>query len=129
MSAPENMLTVQGLRCGYGRIPILHGIDLTVAAGETVGILGHNGMGKTTLLKALMGYLPLTGGHVHFERQDISRASPHQRNRLGMGYLPQGRGIFADLSVRDNLRMGVVRDASQPDQAAVDALLVEFPRL
>src|SRR3981189_325389 len=100
------MLDVQGLRTGYGRIPILNGVSFLVNEGEFIGILGHNGMGKTTLLKALMGFLPATGGRVLFGREDVTAAEPYRRARLGLGYVPQGRGTFSGLTVYDNLRMG-----------------------
>jgi branched-chain amino acid transport system ATP-binding protein len=100
------MLDVQGLRAAYGRIPILNGVSFAVRQGEFVGILGHNGMGKTTLLKALMGFLPATGGRVHFTDSDVTSAEPYRRARLGLGYVPQGREIFPALTVYDNLRMG-----------------------
>jgi ABC-type branched-subunit amino acid transport system ATPase component len=77
------MLNVNGLRTGYGRIPILNGVSFTVNEGEFIGILGHNGMGKTTLLKALMGFLPATGGSVRFDGNDVTAAEPYQRARLG----------------------------------------------
>jgi branched-chain amino acid transport system ATP-binding protein len=89
------MLKVSGLRAGYGRIPILGGVTLSVAQGEIVGVLGHNGMGKTTLLKALMGYLPATAGQLLLQDRDITRAAPVMRARSGLGYVPQGREIFS----------------------------------
>ena len=121
------MLAVSGLRSGYGRIPILAGVDLSAADGEVVGILGHNGMGKTTLLRTLMGYLPATAGTVSFDGRDITRLSPTARARLGIGYVPQGREIFGTLTVAENLRMGCLRrgDAKQ----TIDAILEDFPRL
>src|ERR1700677_1325599 len=100
------MLKVDGLRTGYGRIPILNGVSFAVDQGEFIGILGHNGMGKTTLLKALMGFLPATGGRIAFAGEDITNWEPHRRSRSGIGYVPQGREIFPGLSVIDNLRMG-----------------------
>jgi branched-chain amino acid transport system ATP-binding protein len=117
-------LTVSRLRSGYGRIPILAGINLTVGDGEIVGILGHNGMGKTTLLRTLMGYLPATDGTVLFADRDITHLSPTARARLGLGYVPQGREIFATLSVAENLRMGSLRHPG-----AETAILEDFPRL
>ena len=87
---------------------MLHGIDLAVTEGQIVGVLGHNGMGKTTLLKTLMGIVPATSGRVEFDGVDISDEPAHERSRLGLGYVPQGRGIFPQLSVYDNLRMGVI---------------------
>ncbi|MCQ4159297.1 ABC transporter ATP-binding protein [Roseomonas sp. GC11] len=122
------MLQVQGLRAGYGRIPILAGASFSVAQGEFVGILGHNGMGKTTLLKALMGYLPATAGSVTLEGRDITRLSPTARARLGLGYVPQGRQIFGALTVRENLRMGCLL-SKRPEAETIEAVLALFPRL
>ncbi|WP_291846545.1 ABC transporter ATP-binding protein [Bradyrhizobium sp.] len=122
------MLDVQGLRTGYGRIPILNGVSFTVKVGEFIGILGHNGMGKTTLLKALMGYLPATGGLVRFDGDDVTAAEPYQRARLGLGYVPQGREIFSGLTVYDNLRMGCTKQAGS-ERDTIAEVLEEFPRL
>ena len=121
------MLAVSGLRSGYGRIPILAGVSLTAADGEVVGILGHNGMGKTTLLRTLMGYLPASAGSVRFQGRDITRLTPTARARSGIGYVPQGREIFATLTVADNLRMGALRQADA--KQAIAAILQDFPRL
>ena len=121
------MLAVSRLHSGYGRIPILVGVTLSVSDGEIVGILGHNGMGKTTLLRTLMGYLPATDGSVHFDGEDITRLSPTARARRGIGYVPQGREIFSTLTVAENLRMGCLR---LPDsRQTIDAILADFPRL
>jgi branched-chain amino acid transport system ATP-binding protein len=122
------MLDVQGLRTSYGRIPILHGISFSVGEGEFIGILGHNGMGKTTLLKALMGFLPATAGRVLFDREDVTTAAPYQRSRLGLGYVPQGREIFPGLTVYDNLRMGCIKQVGR-EQDTIASVLQEFPRL
>jgi branched-chain amino acid transport system ATP-binding protein len=122
------MLDVQGLRTGYGRIPILNGVSFSVKEGEFVGILGHNGMGKTTLLKALMGFLPATGGRVHFGDDDVTAIEPYRRARLGLGYVPQGREIFPALTVHDNLRMGCTKQGIA-EQETIATVLEEFPRL
>jgi len=122
------LLAASDLRAGYGGIPILGGISMTVAQGDVVGILGHNGMGKTTLLKTVMGLVPATSGRIRFLDQDITGAPTHERNRLGIGYVPQGRDIFPALSVRDNLRMGCA-GAAVDEGAAVARALDEFPRL
>ena len=122
------MLDVEGLRASYGRIPILHGIDLSVREGEFVGILGHNGMGKTTLLKTLIGLVKATAGSVAFEGEAITREPAHKRSRRGIGYVPQGRDIFPNVSVRDNLRLGFA--VQKVDESAVlEEVLEEFPRL
>src|ERR1700760_990058 len=122
------MLDVQALRTSYGRIPILNGVSLSVREGEFVGILGHNGMGKTTLLKALMGFLPATAGLVRLDGNDVTAAAPYRRPRLGVGYLPQGREIFPGLTVYDNLRRGCTQQASGEQETIAD-VLEEFPRL
>jgi len=122
------LLEVKGLRSGYGRVPVLHGVDFHVDDGEIVGILGHNGMGKTTLLKTIMGIVPPTGGMVTYGGLDLTRERVSERARLGVGYVPQGRGIFPNLSVLDNIRMGIAaHDADEED--AVRRILIEFPRL
>src|SRR3954467_12205298 len=122
------MLDVQGLRTGYGRIPILNGVSFSVNEGEFVGVLGHNGMGKTTLLKALMGFLPATAGQVRFAGRDVTAMEPHERARLGFGYVPQGREIFPQLTVYDNLRMGCTKERGS-EQAIIAPILEDFPRL
>jgi branched-chain amino acid transport system ATP-binding protein len=123
-----SLLEVGGLSAGYGEIPILESLSFHINDGEVVGILGHNGMGKTTLLRALMGFLPATGGAVRFDGRDITTAKSHVRNRLGLGYVPQGREIFASLSVRDNLRMGCARHGVD-EAVAIATALETFPIL
>ena len=122
------MLTVTGLHAGYGSIPVLYDISLNIAKGESVGILGHNGMGKTTLLRTLIGALRVTSGAVHFNEVDVTRQPPHARAKSGMAYVPQGREIFPTLTVMDNLRMGLVK-TRQTSTAPIDALLEDFPRI
>ena len=123
------ILDVQGLRTGYGRIPILNGVGFSVSEGEFIGILGHNGMGKTTLLRALMGFLPASSGRVQFAGNDITSLEPFRRARLGLGYVPQGRDIFPGLSVYDNLRMGCTKESGGGENATIAGVLEEFPRL
>jgi branched-chain amino acid transport system ATP-binding protein len=122
------MLEVRQLRAGYGRIPIIQAVDLDLQEGEAVGILGHNGMGKTTLVKSLMGIIRPSAGSISFQGQDITRAPPYERARRGIGYVPQGREIFPGLSVADNLRLGV-RGKGARGSAVVDRIIGEFPRL
>ncbi|MDF1721791.1 MAG: amidase [Minwuia sp.] len=124
----ETILSTKGLRSGYGRVPVLHGIDMTVGDGEIVGVLGHNGMGKTTLLKTLCGIIRPTGGRIDFDGMDVTRQPAHARSRMGIGYVPQGRGIFPMLSVTDNLRMGIVSHDADEDEA-IERMVAEFPRL
>jgi len=128
-TAADIWLDVAGLAGGYGKVPVVRGIDLGVAAGEVVGILGHNGMGKSTLLKLIMGFLPATGGRVRFRGADVTRDPPHRRAAVGLGYVPQGRGIFPQLSVRDNLRFAWSDHAGGEESAVLDRVLADFPRL
>ncbi|MFC6338092.1 ATP-binding cassette domain-containing protein [Pseudomonas sp. CCM 7891] len=122
------MLEVIGLSAGYGRIPVLRDIRLSSAANTCVGVLGRNGMGKTTLLRALMGELPAMAGSLHLGGEDLSKAAAHQRARAGIGYVPQGRQIFPYLSVRENLRMGCVKAFAGAD-VTIERILAYFPRL
>lgn len=122
------MLEVNGLCAGYGRVPVLREIGLSSAANACIGVLGRNGMGKTTLLRALMGELPTQSGSLHFAGQDLTRASAHQRARAGLGYVPQGRQIFPFLTVAENLKMGCVKDFAGA-ATTVARILTYFPRL
>jgi len=122
------MLEVDNLHAAYGRITVLRGVSFGVAEGEFVGVLGHNGMGKTSLLKALMGFLPVTAGAVRLDGADITRQPAYQRARAGVGYVPQGREIFPNLTARDNLRMGCAKESGD-DAATIEKVLEEFPRL
>ena len=118
-------LEVAGLSAALGRIPILDRVGFEVAEAEVVGILGHNGMGKTTLMRTLMGFVPATAGRVAYAGADITREPPHARARRGIGYVPQGREIFPRLSTLDNLRMG----AREGGEETVAAVLEDLPRL
>ena len=122
------LLEVKALRAGYGRVPVLHGVDFEVEEGEIVGVLGHNGMGKTTLLKTIMGIVPAAGGVIGYAGLDLTRERASERARRGIGYVPQGRGIFPNLSVHDNIRMGLAAH-HYDEEAAVRRVLVEFPLL
>ncbi len=125
----DTILEVKSLSGGYGRVPILHGIDFQVTEGEVVGILGHNGMGKTTLLRTLMGFLPATSGSIRFHQTDMTRMSPFERAGLGLGYVPQGRGIFPQLNVRDNLSFAWHDYAGGSEADVMESVLSGFPRL
>lgn len=108
------MLQVEQLHQYYGSSHTLRGISLSVSKGECLALLGRNGVGKTTLLKCLMGVLPVSEGRVSFDGRDITRLAPHVRAAHGMAYVPQGRDIFARLSVEENLLMGMaVKKGSQ----------------
>jgi len=102
-----SLLQVEKLNQYYGAAHTLRGVSMTVDKGQCVALLGRNGVGKTTLLKCLMGVLPAAGGKVVFNGRDITRLKPHERARLGIAYVPQGREIFARLTVEENLLMGM----------------------
>jgi urea ABC transporter ATP-binding protein UrtE len=123
------ILEVDNLHAGYGRIPILNSVSFQVAAGETIGILGHNGMGKTTLLKTLVGQLAATRGTIRFDDVDITRLPSYRRARAGIGYVPQGRMIFPALSVYENLRMGYNPRSDESEENAIKDVRARFPRL
>ncbi len=122
------MIAVESLVSGYGRIGVLDGISLSVAAGECVGILGHNGMGKSTLLRTIVGLVPTWRGSVSIDGKPIDRLPPNRRAHAGIGYVPQGRQIFPGLSVRENLHFGALAKQRRRDQAEADAV-AEFPEL
>lgn len=107
-------IVVHGLRAGYGRVPVLHGIDLDVQPGEVVAVLGRNGVGKTTLARTIMGLLSATAGRVELFGHDVTTRRPHERARLGVGYAPQELPLFADLTVEQNLALAV------PDRSDVE---------
>mgnify|MGYP001597285005 FL=1 len=126
------MLRLVDLHSAYGATPILFGVSLAVNDGETVALLGRNGMGKTTLLKTIMGFLKPTRGQIEFQGQDLARLTPHEIARLGVGYVPENRRIFPGLTVRENLELGL--SAERGRSAAVRAERLEqvfhhFPRL
>ncbi len=125
------MMQIEGLAAGYGRIGVLRGVSLGIEAGTCVGILGHNGMGKTTLLKAVMGLLPCSAGTIRLDGRPIERLRTEARARLGLGYVPQGRQIFPGLSVRDNLRFAAVAKGAPKGEHgdALDESLQDFPEL
>src|SRR5436190_585617 len=100
------MLEVAGVTAGYDSVPVLHDVSLDVGAGEIVSLLGANGAGKSTLLRALSGLIPLSGGRIALDGRDLSRVPAHRRVALGLVQVPEGRHILADLTVRENLRLG-----------------------
>lgn len=123
------MLDVDDIHAGYGNIPVLYGISFTVNEHEAVGVLGHNGMGKTTLLRTLIGQVSLTGGRIQFDGTDIGNMSSFRRARAGVGYVPQGRAIFPNLTVHENLRMGFVDRGTDSEGVVLKDILAQFPRL
>ncbi|MGJ3699737.1 branched-chain amino acid ABC transporter ATP-binding protein [Variovorax sp. AFSI2.2] len=109
-------LRLEDVTSGYGESVVLRGLSLSVGAGEAVALLGKNGMGKSTLLKTVMGYLPKKGGAVHLAGADITRMPPHRVARQGVAYAAQEHALFADLSIRDNLRLGLARESEFDDR-------------
>ncbi|GAB4252748.1 ABC transporter ATP-binding protein [Deferrisoma sp.] len=128
MSAP--LLEVRGLVVRYGKLTVLHGVDLVVQRGETVCVVGANGAGKSTLLKAIMGAAPVAEGEVRFEGRNIVGLPTEEIVRLGIVYVPEGRMLFGPLSVEENLKLGayVVRDEAKI-RASLDRVYDLFPRL
>ncbi len=130
-AAPRSdiVLDVAGLRAGYGPVPVLHGIDFQLREGEAVGIVGHNGVGKTTFLKALLGLVPATAGRVTMDGVDVTRMKAHERSRLGVGYVPQGRGILPGLTALENLRLAWSADSGEIEPSAIERVVDTLPRL
>ena len=122
------MLSVADVHVAYGKTPALTGPSLVVGTGEIVSIIGRNGVGKTTLLKAIIGLLRVTSGAIHLDGRDVTRLPAHERARRGLGYVPQGRMIFADLTVEENLSIGA--DLNRGNRRALlEEVLAEFPIL
>ena len=122
------MLAAEGLRAGYATGDVLQGVGVEVDAGEIVGVLGRNGVGKSTLIRTLIGLLPARSGRIRFKGQDITGEPANLRARRGIGYVPQGREIFPHMSVMDNLRMGGFVNAGK-GSFALDEVLGWFPFL
>lgn len=125
-------LEARGLRAGFGASTVLHGVDVSVDAGEVVAILGLNGAGKSVTLKVLAGLIPARAGTVHLDGDDVTALSPEQRVGLGMGHVLQGRHVFGELTVEQNLRLGAYllrRKDSAAYDPALAAVLDRFPRL
>ncbi len=123
------MLQVEGLSSRYGRIPALKGIDLRVGEGELVALVGANGAGKTTLLRALSGVQPVSAGKVRFAGKDITHVAADKRVRLGIVQVPEGRQVFAPLSVEDNLRLGAFLRKKTESEVELERVYAMFPIL
>lgn len=122
----RDVLRVEGLVSGYGRMRIVDGVNFSLSLGEVVALIGHNGMGKTTLLRTLLGQLTARAGWIRLGGRDITRETPAVRARLGLGYVPQGRQIFPDLTVMENLRIG---EAARAGPSDIPAILERFAPL
>ncbi|MGY8635244.1 ABC transporter ATP-binding protein [Bradyrhizobium sp. 14AA] len=128
--AESALLEINDLNAWYGASHVLHGIFLHVEEGEVVALVGRNGAGKTTTLRAMMGLMPKAAGQVRFAGRELLPLRAHQRFHLGLAYVPEERRIVPGLSVRENLRLGLVAAGSEIDErAAIDEIAETFPRL
>jgi branched-chain amino acid transport system ATP-binding protein len=123
------VLEVSGLKAGYGDVEVLRGIDLAVGAGEIVAVLGSNGVGKTTLNKVLSGVLEAKAGTIRFDGRDLTRASCVEVVEAGLIHVPEGRRIFPNMTVRENLELGSYRRAKRNRAANIERVFATFPRL
>ena len=120
-------LEIDGVHVAYGRTEVVFGVSLDVPDGSLVCLMGRNGVGKTTLLNAVMGLLPLRRGVVRLDGRDLAGLSPHQRARAGIGYVPQGHQVFPHLTVHENLLVVHERSGARADRTAIDEALDVFP--
>jgi branched-chain amino acid transport system ATP-binding protein len=123
------LVEARGLNTYYGASHVLRGVDFTIRSGETIGLMGRNGMGKTTLLKSMLGLLEPRSGRVLVRGRDMTRAAAHRIARAGIAYVPEGRGIFPNLSVRENLIMAAGKGSEGRDDWSLERVLETFPRL
>jgi branched-chain amino acid transport system ATP-binding protein len=123
------ILSIRGLEVGYGTIPALHGIDLDVEKGEIVTLIGANGAGKTTTLRTISGLLKPRQGEVTFNGQSINGVKPHVITARGISHVPEGRGIFSNLTVQDNLELGAYLRKDKISQAEYERVFTLFPVL
>ena len=126
---PEELIEARGIHAYYGASHVLHGVDLVLHRGEAVGLMGRNGMGKTTLLRSILGLLSQKEGQVKVRGVDMTHAAPHRIARAGIAYVPEGRGIFADLSVEENLVMAARPGIDGKRGWTLPRVLSVFPRL
>lgn len=124
-----SLIETRDLHTHYGQSHILHGISIAVRPGEAVGLLGRNGMGKTTLIRTMLGLVRASQGSVHVAGREVTRDTPDRIVRLGLGYVPEGRGIFPNLSVRENLVMAARPGTKGQSDWTLERVLDTFPRL
>jgi branched-chain amino acid transport system ATP-binding protein len=130
VTAPaEALVDARDLHAWYGSSHVLHGVNLQINRGETVGLLGRNGMGKSTLIRTVLGHVAQRQGQISIGGQDMSRAKPHQVARAGVAYVPEGRGVFPNLSVRENLVMAARPGRDGRNDWSYERVLETFPRL
>jgi branched-chain amino acid transport system ATP-binding protein len=129
MSAADLILDARGLHAWYGSSHVLHGVDLQIARGQTVGLLGRNGMGKSTLIRTVLGHVTQREGQIQFFGHNCAATKPHEVARRGVAYVPEGRGIFPNLSVKENLVMAAKPAADTTRGWSLERVLKTFPRL
>lgn len=129
MTDKDAILSTRGLWSGYGGKPVLQGVDIDVGEGEIVAVIGRNGVGKSTLMKSVIGLLPATRGDIVFRGQSMKTLPAHKRARSGIGYVPQGRDVFPRMSVLDNLKVGETLRGTRAGKAVYDAVYSAFPVL
>ena len=122
-------LEARGVHAWYGASHVLHGIDIKIARGQTMGLLGRNGMGKSTLIRTLLGHVTQREGSITLFGEDASKFKPHQVARLGVAYVPEGRGVFPNLTVRENLLMSARPGRDGRNDWTYDRVMKTFPRL
>jgi branched-chain amino acid transport system ATP-binding protein len=125
----ETFLEARDIHAWYGSSHILHGVGIAIARGETVGLLGRNGMGKSTLIRTLLGHVTQREGSIRIDGHDLSRARPHEVARRGVAYVPEGRGVFPNLSVRENLVMAARAGRDGRKDWTYERVMSTFPRL
>ena len=125
----EKLIEAQGIHAYYGASHVLHGVDLVVHRGETIGLMGRNGMGKTTLIRSILGLLPPRSGAVRVRGKTMTGTAPHAIARTGIAYVPEGRGVFPNLSVRENLIMAARPGFDGRREWTYDRVLATFPKL
>ena len=129
MSTTDLLVDAHGVHAWYGSSHVLHGVDVRIARGQTMGLLGRNGMGKSTLIRTLLGHVTQRDGQIMMFGQDVSRARPHEVARLGAAYVPEGRGVFPNLTVRENLVMSARPGPDGRNDWNYDRVMKTFPRL
>jgi branched-chain amino acid transport system ATP-binding protein len=125
----DPLVAARALHAWYGSSHVLHGVDFAIGRGETVGLLGRNGMGKSTLIRTLLGHVTQREGRIVMRGHDMSRARPHEVARLGVAYVPEGRGVFPNLSTRENLVMAARAGVDGRRDWTLERVLATFPRL
>ena len=129
MMGNDFLVDAQGVHAWYASSHVLHGVDIQIARGQTMGLLGRNGMGKSTLIRTLLGHVTQREGRITLFGQDASKFKPHQVARLGVAYVPEGRGVFPNLTVRENLLMAARPGRDGRNDWTYDRVMHTFPRL